>query len=239
MLRSDYQRTKDAWHVVAHPHLVLDSLGRDPVAANDIATLLQEIAGGEVRHLSDTQRLKRLADEILRLGGHLVLVRSAEFTEPKCGVGRVRKKHAPKETVKIGGINRPGSPKVVFLEKHTAAAYEALVKDARAAGFAEPLFAVVSGLRSQEKQAELFKKALAKYGSYAEARKWVAPPGHSAHATGCAIDFWMGFPCGKETNDKIKASAAYQWMVKNAKKHGFNPYEREGWHWEYNVGEAY
>ena len=71
---------------------------------------------------------------------------------------------------------------------------------------------------------------------------WVfpgVPTGHSAHATGCAIDFWFGFPCGKEYNDRIKHSDAYKWMVANANEHGFNPYGREGWHWEYNVGAPY
>jgi len=159
--------------------------------------------------------------------------------EPKCGVGRVKIKHAPKETVELDGINCPGKPKRVFLEKHTAAAYGVLVEHARRAGFAEPLFAIVSGYRDDAKQADLFKKALAKYGSVSEARKWVAPPGHSAHATGCAIDFWLGYPCGKECNEQIKKTAAYKWMLDNAKTHGFNPYTREGWHWEYNIGEDY
>jgi hypothetical protein len=27
--------------------------------------------------------------------------------------------------------------------------------------------------------------------------------------------------------------------VQNANEHGFNPYGREGWHWEYNVGAPY
>jgi LAS superfamily LD-carboxypeptidase LdcB len=159
--------------------------------------------------------------------------------EPRCGIGRIRIRHAPKETVELDGINRPGSPKRVFLEKHTAVAYGILVADARRAGFAEPLFAIVSGYRDDVKQASLFKKALAKYGSVSEARKWVAPPGHSAHATGCAVDFWLGYTCGKEFNDQIKKSAAYKWMLENAKTHGFNPYTREGWHWEYNIGEEY
>ena len=37
--------------------------------------------------------------------------------------------------------------------------------------------------------------------------------------------------------EKIKHSAAYGWMTTNANGHGFNPYELEGWHWEYYVGE--
>ena len=51
--------------------------------------------------------------------------------------------------------------------------------------------------------------------------------------------FWLGLPCGKELSEQIKASDAYKWMAANAKSHGFNPYTREGWHWEYNVGDPY
>jgi len=154
-------------------------------------------------------------------------------------IGRVRNKHKPKETVELEGINRSGSPKKIILEKHTAEAYVALRADARKVGFEAPLFLIVSGYRTDAHQAELFAAAMVTYHTFAEARKWVAPPGHSAHATGCAIDFWFGFKCGKNWNDQIKSSDAYKWMVANAKSHGFNAYEREGWHWEYNVGAPY
>ena len=47
---------------------------------------------------------------------------------------------------------------------------------------------VTSGYRSPERQAELFKAAVAKYGSEQAARKWVAPPGKSKHNHGVAAD---------------------------------------------------
>lgn len=47
---------------------------------------------------------------------------------------------------------------------------------------------VNSGYRSPERQAELFKAAVAKYGSEQAARKWVAPPGRSKHGEGVAAD---------------------------------------------------
>lgn len=157
--------------------------------------------------------------------------------KPGKGRGRVPHRNPPKETVELDGINRPGSAKKVKLEVHAAAAYQAMVAHARKDGFEAPLFLIVSGLRDQKRQKELYEKALVKYGSAAEARKWVAPPGKSAHETGCAVDMWLGFACGKENNEKIKATPAYEWLKKNANDHGFNPYPLEGWHWEYWTGE--
>lgn len=46
---------------------------------------------------------------------------------------------------------------------------------------------IVSGYRSPEKQAQLYAAAVQKYGA-AGARKWVAPPGHSNHNKGMAVD---------------------------------------------------
>lgn len=53
---------------------------------------------------------------------------------------------------------------------------------------------IKSGYRSPEHQAELFARAVQKYGSEAAARKWVAPPGHSQHNRGNAIDLSYGSP---------------------------------------------
>lgn len=158
-------------------------------------------------------------------------------TEQKSAKGRVPHRNPPAEVVTLDGIEYPGKPRRVELEVNTAAAYERLVAHARQDGFAEPLFSIVSGYRSRAKQAVLYAKALEKYKTASEARKWVAPPGHSAHETGCAIDLWLGYHCTKEQNDAIKRTDAYAWLQQHATAHGFNPYEREGWHWEYYVGD--
>ena len=47
---------------------------------------------------------------------------------------------------------------------------------------------VVSGYRPPQRQAELWKQALAKYGSPEVADDWVAPPGRSMHERGLAVD---------------------------------------------------
>jgi Flp pilus assembly protein TadG len=47
---------------------------------------------------------------------------------------------------------------------------------------------LVSGLRSTGRQAELWAEALERYGSPEVADDWVAPPGHSMHERGLAVD---------------------------------------------------
>lgn len=47
---------------------------------------------------------------------------------------------------------------------------------------------VVSGYRTTQHQHELWVGALQRYGTPEAARQWVAPPGHSAHERGLAVD---------------------------------------------------
>lgn len=108
-----------------------------------------------------------------------------------------------------------------------------LIADARAAGFQAPYFNVISGFRSYESQERLFNKALQKYGSVAEARKWVAPPGKSSHNTGYTIDFYLGGPTNSSAVAQIQRDPAFKYMRDVlAPKYGLAPYSREPWHWE-------
>ncbi|HEX4403282.1 MAG TPA: M15 family metallopeptidase [Polyangia bacterium] len=222
------------------PGQVISQLRRDTIALGAAWRALESIHGYQMGPPSERTIVDQLHKKLVDRTAHLIVARAAtEHDGLRCGIGRVRNKHAPTETVELEGINHPGNQKIITLEKHTAEAYARLTTHARAAGFEAPLFLIVSGYRNDARQAQLFAAALVRYHTLAEARKWVAPPGHSAHATGCAIDFWFGFKCGKRYNDNIKSSDSYKWMVSNAKAHGFNAYEREGWHWEYNVGLPY
>ena len=113
-------------------------------------------------------------------------------------------------------------------------AWEALVKAARLDDLSEPLLLPTSGYRSPKTQEEGWKKAIKKYGSPEEARKWVAPPGKSAHQTGRAIDFYLGGINSSSNVGKLRMLPAHKWLVKNAGSFGFYPYKQEPWHWEYN-----
>ncbi len=147
------------------------------------------------------------------------------------GGGRVRDKRDPPrgDLVTVRGLNRP-----VRLHRLAARAWAALVDAARAEGLREPLLLPVSGYRSRTTQARLYQRALARYLTPEKARRWVAPPGHSAHQSGRAIDFYLG---GRNTSSNVailRRLPAYLWLAANAERFGFYPYQAEPWHWEYN-----
>lgn len=80
---------------------------------------------------------------------------------------------------------------------------------------------ISSGYRSPERQGQLWQAALAKYGSEAAARKWVAPPGRSNHNHGQAVDL------------KFLDPRAQAWVHANAKQYGLHfPLSNENWHIE-------
>lgn len=82
-------------------------------------------------------------------------------------------------------------------------------------------FQVMSGARSNERQAELFKAAVQKYGSEQAARKWVAPPGRSFHNKGLATDLTYLDP------------SARKYAHENAAKYNLAfPMGHEPWHIE-------
>lgn len=83
------------------------------------------------------------------------------------------------------------------------------------------LIGVVSAYRSEERQAQLWRDAINKYGSPEKARKWVAPPGKSNHNRGVAIDLWFA-------SDEAK-----NWAHENAARFGLVfPMAHEPWHIE-------
>jgi hypothetical protein len=81
---------------------------------------------------------------------------------------------------------------------------------------------IASGFRTLERQKYLFATAVRKYGSEAEAAKWVAPPYVSHHPWGLAID--VNYP-----NEPVGAG----WLEVNGAKFGLcRTYENEWWHFE-------
>ena len=151
------------------------------------------------------------------------------------GGGRVRDKRDPPRgnLVTVRGLDGP-----VQLHRFAAQAWAALVNASRADGLPEPLLLPVSGYRSSTSQARLYQRALARYHTPEEARRWVAPPGQSAHQSGRAIDFYLG---GRNTSSNVailRRLPAYLWLAANAERFGFYPYQAEPWHWEYNPPAA-
>ena len=80
-------------------------------------------------------------------------------------------------------------------------------------------FFVDSGWRSSEYQEQLLREAVSKYGSEAEAARWVATPDTSAHVKGDAVD--------------IGPSGAAAWLSERGAAYGLcQIYGNEPWHYE-------
>lgn len=147
------------------------------------------------------------------------------------GGGRIRNKRDPAsgDVVTVGGVNGP-----IPLRSVAAQAWAAMLSAARADGIASPLLLPISGYRSSAHQQRLWERALKRYGTREEARKWVAPPGGSPHQSGRAIDLYLGARNDSGNVARLRQTPAYKWLVANAQRFGFYPYDREPWHWEYN-----
>jgi hypothetical protein len=84
---------------------------------------------------------------------------------------------------------------------------------------------VDSGWRSQAYQEQLLREAIAKYGSEAEAARWVATPETSAHVSGDAVD--------------VGPAAAASWLARHGAAYGLcRTYGNEPWHFELRPGAA-
>jgi zinc D-Ala-D-Ala carboxypeptidase len=80
-------------------------------------------------------------------------------------------------------------------------------------------FVVDSGWRSPAYQSQLFRQAVLRYGSEAQAARWVAPPNRSAHVSGDAVD--------------IGPVGATAWLSEHGAAYGLcQIYSNEPWHYE-------
>jgi zinc D-Ala-D-Ala carboxypeptidase len=78
---------------------------------------------------------------------------------------------------------------------------------------------VKSGWRSPAYQEHLLREALSKYGSEAEAARWVATPNTSAHVSGDAVD--------------VGPADAAAWLSEHGAEYGLcQIYGNEPWHYE-------
>jgi zinc D-Ala-D-Ala carboxypeptidase len=94
----------------------------------------------------------------------------------------------------------------------------ALRRAATAAALDGVEFVVDSGWRSPAYQQQLFREAVARYGSEAEAARWVATPNTSPHVSGDAVDM---------------ASRDAAWLSAHGAAYGLcQIYGNEPWHYE-------
>ena len=107
-------------------------------------------------------------------------------------------------------------PGVANLDSDLLGALRQAASDAAGAGIE---FYVDSGWRSPEYQEQLLQEAIARYGSRAQAARWVATPNASAHVSGDAVD--------------IGPSGAAAWLSEHGAEYGLcRIYRNEPWHYE-------
>lgn len=96
---------------------------------------------------------------------------------------------------------------------------KALRQAARDAAAHGVIFYVNSGWRSPEYQNQLLHEAISKYGSEAEAARWVATADTSPHVSGKAVD--------------IGRSSATEWLSAHGADYALcQIYRNEPWHYE-------
>lgn len=175
---------------------------------------LEGALGGAVKEAEAV----RITDQIL-MGGRDTA--PASGTVGAAGPTRAR---AVLEARAVQGATRPDA--IINLDASFATNLAAMMEDAPP-GIREGL-GLMSGYRSEERQAELWEEALKKYGSPEAARKWVAPPGNSKHNSGQAVDLsWNGRSLKHAPKDVI------DWVHQNAGKYGMHfPMSWEPWHVE-------
>jgi len=136
--------------------------------------------------------------------------------------------------VRTGGA---ASGRTESLHKDAATSFDKMRADAASQGV--DLYAI-SGFRSTETQQQLWDQQVQRKGSEELAAKVSAPPGHSEHSTGYAVDF--GTSPGTDLQPSFEQTKAYGWLKKNSKSYGFEQSftgkanqgaDNEPWHFRY------
>lgn len=149
--------------------------------------------------------------------------------------------HYPFEEAAQTQLNDIGSG--ILLNSATAAAF----RDMRAAAQADGIDLVpLSGFRSVAVQQDLFFAVKAERGQTASERAKVsAPPGHSEHHTGYAVDIGDSRDGSTDLSERFETTAAFAWLQENAPYYSFElsfpkgnkqGVNYEPWHWRY-VGD--
>ncbi len=140
--------------------------------------------------------------------------------------------YAPDDLVSLKGFGVPVLGQDALLRREAAENLENLVASAEAAG--EEL-AVASGYRSYEDQRASYARLVSVFGKGAD--RTSAPPGHSQHQLGTAVDF-TNAAVGYELIRRFGRTTAAGWLQEHAPEHGFvlsyppGRQSRTGYHWE-------
>ena len=104
---------------------------------------------------------------------------------------------------------------------------------------------IVSAFRSVDRQAEIVRQKLETGVAINDILTVCAPPGHSEHHTGRAVD--LSTPGSQALEVEFEQTAAYAWLTRRAREFGYrlsypvgNPfgYQYEPWHWCFHDTQA-
>ncbi|WLT39085.1 D-alanyl-D-alanine carboxypeptidase family protein [Synechocystis sp. B12] len=125
------------------------------------------------------------------------------------------------------------------LDQEAATAFKKMQADAQVQGVR---LTIISGFRSIASQDALFQNQIKRKGGKEAAARFSAPPGHSEHHTGYALDIGDGDNPANDLKINFENTSAYQWLARNANQYGFElsfpPNNSQGvsyepWHWRY------
>jgi zinc D-Ala-D-Ala carboxypeptidase len=144
---------------------------------------------------------------------------------------------------KLRTIGRADDGYEIRLHDAAAKSFLRMEADAKADGVD---FVVISGFRTISEQQELFFEiSKQRNQTPAQRAKVSAPPGHSEHHTGYALDIGDATVSSANLSTSFEKTPAFQWLQNNAAKYGFEmsfpPNNPQGvmyepWHWRF-VGD--
>ncbi|RUX02450.1 MAG: hypothetical protein E5V51_00150 [Mesorhizobium sp.] len=215
-----------------HKNVTLRIASTDPIAAETyMKANADQMTGADQYELGNSlhteliqEKSKREADAILSTGRRPST--SAEPAQPASGERSIGQAGPTRARAYLQSVSDKGPGAVDNLNDSFATNLSAMMQDAPPE--IRKGLGIYSGYRSPQRQAELFGAAVKKYGSVAAARKWVAPPGHSQHNAGKAVDLaYNGQSLSHAPKDVI------DWVHDNAGKYGlYFPMKHEPWHVE-------
>lgn len=166
-------------------------------------------------------------------------VPSTPANTPSREFGHLPYRENTSQLVNVGPFVRENYERDEALDHAAAGAFMLMQRDAAQAGVQ---LMAISGFRSIADQKELFTKQIERKGSEAAAAQYSAPPGHSEHHTGYAVDIADINEPDTDIKLSFEYTAAYQWLVSNAAEYGFEEsfpknnaqgVSFEPWHWRY------
>lgn len=158
--------------------------------------------------------------------------------EPETVLGHLAYQEAPQS--ELAPISNDGR---IRMRKTAAQRFQEMVQSARSSGV---ILAPISGFRSVKEQEQLFFAVGAQRNQTpAERAALSAPPGHSEHHTGYAVDIGDGSAPSTNLQATFEQTKAFAWLQGNAARFGFElsfPKDNiqgvsyEPWHWRF-VGD--